>query len=136
MSAAKEKRHVRVAIVGARDFIDKSHFEDLMIEALKETRLEENDIQEVVSGGAEGTDTLAREWAEARRILITEKLPQFKKRSDTLWKKKLVYLDRNTEIVDASDVVIAFPSSKSRGTWDTVNKARKAKKTVCVLKCD
>jgi hypothetical protein len=45
------------------------------------------------------------------------------------------YLDRNKDIVDASDFMIATPSKsrKTGGTWSTVNYARKVNKPVAVI---
>ena len=47
------------------------------------------------------------------------------------------YLDRNHDIVDAADVLIAAPSGTTEkrrsGTWATVRYARKLGRTICVV---
>ena len=44
-------------------------------------------------------------------------------------------LVRNTEIVNAADYVLAFPSGDSKGTYDAIRKARQTRKMlrVCAL---
>ncbi len=50
------------------------------------------------------------------------------------------YLDRNHNIVDDADVLIAFPSTKKEtvrsGTWGTIRYARKKKKQIIVVFSD
>lgn len=79
----------------------------------------------VVSGGAAGADTLAREWAKKHNIEFVEYTP--------VANVARFFLERNTKIVAASDVVIAFAGPDSRGTWDTVRKAQKANKPVRIF---
>lgn len=47
------------------------------------------------------------------------------------------YLDRNKDIVDASDILIAFPSSRTEilrsGTWSTIRYARKINKKILII---
>ena len=43
---------------------------------------------------------------------------------------------RNTEIVKYSDVILAFPSQKSRGTLDTISKAKQYGKQLHVYYVD
>ena len=135
-SASEGKRRFRLAIVGARGFNDKEKFDALMTSALKETHMEMDDIQEVISGGAVGVDTLARKWAEENSIPVTEIKPDYNACASASASMRRAPLDRNTKIVKMSDVVFAFPSKESRGTWDTVRKAERAELKVYVCKCD
>lgn len=80
------------------------------------------DTSEIVSGGARGIDTQAREYAVANSIKLTEFLPEYSKY------KKAAPLKRNIEIIEYADEVIAFWDGKSRGTKfviDTCNKIGK-----------
>ena len=65
---------------------------------------------EIVSGGAKGVDTSAREYALARGIRLTEFLPEYDKYG------RGAPLKRNITIIEHADVVLAFWDGKSRGT--------------------
>ena len=113
---------MRVAIVGSRDFTD---FEKLEQEILKRISVEK--IEKVVSGGAKGTDTLARLFAEKHKIPLLEFKPDWQKFHQGAG------LKRNTDIVEHADIVFAFPAATSRGTRDTIQKAREKGKIVKVI---
>ncbi|MCH5348664.1 MAG: DUF2493 domain-containing protein [Oscillospiraceae bacterium] len=68
------------------------------------------DTTEIVSGGAKGIDTCAREYALAHNIKLTEFLPDYKSFG------KGAPLKRNLQIIGYSDIVLAFWDGKSRGT--------------------
>ena len=63
---------MRLAIVGSRDISDP----EILLKALK-TIPAEFHITEIVSGGAKGVDTLAREYAQANNLPLTEFLPAY-----------------------------------------------------------
>lgn len=65
---------------------------------------------EIVSGGAKGVDTSAREYALAHGIKLTEFLPEYTKYG------RSAPLKRNITIIEYSDIVLAFWDGKSRGT--------------------
>ena len=64
---------------------------------------------EIVSGGAKGVDTCAREYARAQGIKLTEFLPAYEKYG------RNAPLRRNREIIAYADTVLAF--------WDGESKA-------------
>lgn len=67
-------------------------------------------VTEIVSGGAAGVDTSAREYALANGITLTEFLPEYDKYG------KGAPLRRNITIIEYADIVLAFWDGKSRGT--------------------
>lgn len=82
------------------------------------------DTTELVSGGAKGVDTCAREYAEANGIPITEFLPEYNRYG------RGAPLKRNIQIIDYADLVIAFWDGKSRGTKMVIDTCEKAGKKV------
>lgn len=74
---------------------------------------------EIVSGGAKGVDTSAREYALAHGIKLTEFLPEYTKYG------RRAPLKRNITIIEYSDIVLAFWDGKSRGTKFVIDNCRK-----------
>ena len=74
---------------------------------------------EIVSGGAKGVDTSAREYAKKNGIKLTEFLPEYTKYG------RSAPLKRNITIIEYSDIVIAFWDGKSRGTKFVIDNCRK-----------
>ena len=99
---------MRVAIVGSRT-LTISNLGDYLPE----------DTTEIVSGGARGIDTCAREYALANHIPLREFLPDYQRFG------RSAPLRRNTTIVENADFVIAFWDGKSRGTLFTLNECEK-----------
>lgn len=73
----------------------------------------------IVSGGAKGVDTSAREYALSHGIKLTEFLPEYTKYG------RSAPLKRNITIIEYSDIVIAFWDVKSRGTKFVIDNCRK-----------
>lgn len=74
---------------------------------------------EIVSGGAKGVDTSAREYALSHGIKLTEFLPEYTKYG------RSAPLKRNITIIEYSDIVLAFWNGKSRGTKFVIDNCRK-----------
>ena len=68
------------------------------------------EVTEIVSGGAKGVDTSAREYAISHGIKLTEFLPEYKKYG------RSAPLKRNITIIENADLVLAFWDGNSRGT--------------------
>ena len=99
-------------VVGYRHFSDRAHFDRRMAEVAAAHGAPER----VVSGGATGADAMARDWARERGVALLEHLPaEF---------TSVVLKARNTLIVRDCALVVAFLSRRSRGTKDTIAKAR------------
>lgn len=86
----------------------------------------------IVSGGAYGVDTVAKNWVlnnnktSEEKIGYKEFLPKDRSKASS-------YHDRNQEIVNASDSIIAFWDGKSPGTLSTINKAKKSGKQILII---
>lgn len=99
---------MKVAIIGSRN---------LGVIGL-ENFLPEN-VTEIVSGGAKGVDTCAREYAEKHNIPLTEFLPDYSRYGRT------APLKRNLEIIAYADLVLAFWDGKSHGTKYVIDNCQK-----------
>lgn len=109
---------MKIAIVGSRHFKDYDRFV-ATIEFFFDT---EN--VEIVSGGAEGTDTMARQYAKEHNLKFTE----FKPLHGNTFGQKC--FNRNKQIVDYSEVILAFWDGRTSkcGTLLTMQLAVKAEK--------
>lgn len=99
---------MKVAIIGSRGLTVK----DLG------TYLPEG-TTEIVSGGAKGVDSSAREYALKHGIKFTEFLPEYDKYG------RSAPLKRNINIIEYSDIVLAFWDGKSRGTKFVIDNCKK-----------
>lgn len=84
----------------------------------------------VISGGARGVDRVAASAARAAGHTVREFLPDWDRHG------KSAGFKRNAQIVEASDRLVAFWDGKSRGTADTIEKARQADLTITVINPD
>ena len=81
----------------------------------------------IVSGGAIGADTYAKEFAIANNLKLLEFLPEYDKYG------KSAPLVRNRLIVENCDALIAFWDGKSRGTKYTLDYAKRLGKPVKIV---
>lgn len=115
---------MKLGIIGSRGF---NNYDFLK----KETNifLIENDISinTIISGGAKGADTLGEKYAEEYKIPVKIFYPDWNK-----YGKKAGYL-RNIEIIENSDVVIAFWDGCSPGTKISIDLARNKNKILKII---
>ena len=83
-------------------------------------------ISEIVSGGAKGIDTQAREYAKKNDLPLKEFLPEYHKYG------KSAPLKRNLQIVAYADTVVAFWDGVSKGTKYVINICQKQGKEITV----
>ena len=107
---------MKIAVIGSRD---------LKVENLGDYL--SSDVTEIVSGGAKGIDTCAREYAKENRLKLTEFLPDYKRFG------RGAPLKRNLEIVAYADCVIAFWDGTSRGTKFVIDHCHKIEKNIDVI---
>lgn len=114
-----------LAIVGSRELTNYEWFKEHVQAFISEHG--KPDL--IVSGGARGADTLARIYAKENGIPIQEFLPN--------WKLgRHAGILRNTDIIEASTHLIAFPSKVGRGTQDSMRKAEQSGKIVQTIYID
>ena len=114
---------MKLAIVGSREF---ENYDLLCVEVAKIQETQKIDL--IVSGGAKGADTLAKKFAAKNQIPLMEFLPDYDRYG------RGAPLQRNTLIVRNSNVVLAFVTATSKGTWDTIRKAQAAGKRVIIVR--
>jgi predicted Rossmann fold nucleotide-binding protein DprA/Smf involved in DNA uptake len=115
---------MNIGIVGSRTFNDF----DLLLRTINRIckMFAEHEIT-IVSGGAQGADYLAEEYAKENDL----KTIIFKAEWEIYG--KAAGFARNRHIVDSSDFLVAFWDGKSRGTNNTMNKAIKTGKPILVV---
>ena len=107
---------MKVAVIGSRE---------LRVDNLGKYLPEE--VTEIVSGGARGIDTSAREYALKNNIKLKEFLPEYEKYG------RAAPLKRNMQIIDYADMVLAFWDGKSRGTKFVIDNCKRIGKRVRIF---
>lgn len=117
---------MKLAIVGGRDFNNYTLMESILWDLLHVRR---GDIPKdiIVSGGAKGADSLAKKYASEEELEYIEFPAEWNK-----YGKSAGFI-RNQTIVDNCDMVLAFWDGESRGTADTIAKAKKTKKPTFII---
>ncbi len=113
---------MKLAIVGSRTFTEYQ----CLYEAVNS--LSECHIEEIISGGARGTDSLAERYARENGIPVKVFRPDWDGQG------KSAGFIRNKQIIDACTHVIAFWDGKSKGTEHSIRLAEKQGKPVKVIK--
>lgn len=87
-----------------------------------------NDVDTIISGGANGVDTLAEGYADKHQISKYIMRPRYE-----IYGRRAPLL-RNREMVDMSDEVLIIWDGQSRGTAYTIKYAQSVKKPIKVIK--
>ena len=106
---------MRVAVIGSRG-LQVDHLEDYLPEG----------VTEIVSGGAKGIDTCAKDYALRHGLKLTEFLPEYEKYG------RGAPLRRNITIIEYADFVLAFWDGRSRGTKYVIDNCKKRNIPVAV----
>ena len=112
-----------LGIVGSRHFNNFRLFQSV----LWRFRLLDDQFYRIVSGGAVGTDRLAKRYALLYRYPIKEYYPDWAKYG------KAAGPIRNKLIVNDSDVLLAFWDYESRGTKSSIDFAKSLHKKVHIF---
>ena len=107
---------MKILIVGSRSICDF----DLSPYIPPETDL-------IISGGANGIDRLAEEYADKHRISKLILRPQYERYG------RAAPLKRNEAMVDIADTILVIWDGVSKGTHYTINYATKKNKAVHVV---
>ena len=98
---------MKVAIVGSRSFSDYKIFSNFMEDLIENKNLV---IEEIISGGAKGADSLAEIYAREKGIPIEIIRPEW-----NAFGKSAGFI-RNRDIIMKCDVCAAFWDGESHGT--------------------
>ena len=114
---------MNIAIVGGRDFSDQTLLKESILSYISIYGVLDN----IVSGGAKGADTLAAQFATEIGIPLLVFKPDYQKYG------RGATLVRNTQIIENADVVFAFWDGQSKGTKDSITKAKKLQKELHII---
>ena len=113
---------MKIAIVGSRTFSDYNLLERHINDIAKSFN-----IIKIISGGANGADTLGEKYANINKIPTLILKPDWGK-----YGKGAGYI-RNKDIINSSDKVVAFWDGKSKGTLNSINLAKKQNKLIQMI---
>lgn len=105
---------MKVAIVGSREYNNYSEFK-----AYIDTFRKHIDFDMIISGGADGTDSMAYEYARREGITFVCHPPK----SEDGYPAK--FFRRNVRVINQAECVIAFPKGKSSGTRHALSIAKR-----------
>ena len=113
---------MKLAIIGSRTFQDY----DLLKKTI-ENFFAAIPINTIISGGAAGAGSLAKLYAVETGLNLVEHKAQWKIYG------KSAGMRRNWDIVQSSDMVLAFWDGWSKGTQNTISLAKQAKKITLIV---
>lgn len=117
---------MKVAVIGSRSFSDKNLLY-ITLDNLREKVPSLESITLIISGGAKGADSLSEEYARDRNIETKIFLPEYNRYG------RGAPLKRNLQIVENSDIVVAFWDSTSAGTRNAIDHAKKLKRELLII---
>lgn len=113
-----------LAVVGSRTFQNYTWLEECL-----EAAFRRGEISLIISGGARGADSLAIRFARSHGIpfeVISADWERWGRRAGPI---------RNSELIRRADAVAAFWDGVSRGTLDSIAKARHSGRALVVFPC-
>jgi len=114
---------INIAVIGSRGFNDYPLFKKIMDVLISK----QSEPICFISGGANGADSFAEQYAKANNIKIKVILPDWNKYG------KSAGFKRNYQIWDESDIGIAFWDGASKGTSHSFQISRDQKKELYVF---
>lgn len=120
---ATKGREMKLAIIGSRTLNQQQVIEVINQVVNKST----SKITTIVTGGANGVDSIAEYYAKTHNINVEVYYPLYQKYG------KRAPLIRNNEIIKNCDGVLAIWDGESNGTAYTIRKAKREDKKVMVV---
>lgn len=117
---------MKLGIVGSRT-LNQKNVKEIISQVVAKSK---NKIDEIVTGGANGVDSIAELFAKQNNIKCTVFLPQYETYS------KRAPLIRNNVILENSDAILAIWDGESKGTLYTINRAKKLGLKVMIVNLD
>lgn len=114
----------RLAVIGSRDFNDKGRVFKLLDKNYHKIKM-------IVSGGARGADTLAKDWAQERGFPCLICFARWRSLSGEY--DNGAGFRRNRQIIENCDTVLAFWKNKSKGTANSIKIAQQLGKKVHII---
>jgi len=113
----KTEYGIDLAVVGLRKFQNKEYVFQIL-----DNYSNRFEINKIISGGADGVDTFAKEYAQSHEISFQVFKAEWK-----LYGRAAGPI-RNKKIIENCDYVLAFWNGTSTGTKSSINLAKKYKK--------
>jgi predicted Rossmann-fold nucleotide-binding protein len=127
---------MRVAIIGGRDFGLTLKEQEWMWKKLDILRDQYQETATpwsvVVSGGAKGADTVGKAWAKSRSLSFVLFKPYHLIDTTVSYHPRYFFI-RNKQIVDNSDLIVAFWNGESAGTRHAIRYAKSSQKPVVIF---
>lgn len=117
----------RVLVCGGRDYANRDEMTRIL-DKLASVIV----VAAVIEGEAPGADSMAAVWAYARSVPVAPYPADW----TTLGKAAGTIRNRRMLVEGKPDLVIAFPTLLSRGTWNMVGIAREAGTPVWIMPAD
>lgn len=108
---------MKLIIAGSRTITDSSKLK----EGLQQSPFKIKDISRIITGGADGVDNLAIEFAMEEKINFEVIYPDYENN-----KSRLAPILRNEEMVEKGDTLLAIWDGQSNGTKSIIEKANKS----------
>lgn len=116
---------MKIAVVGCRRFQNFTFISDEL------DKLDPPPTM-IISGGADGVDSIAYHYARKKGITFVCHPPLEDEKEKMGFSRSAKR--RNLRIAEHCEHLVAFPSGQSKGTWHTVSLAKKLGKPVTVIK--
>jgi hypothetical protein len=117
-----------LGIVGSRDFDDYNLFDKVIRKVISI----EGKPNNIISGGARGTDSFGSKWASDNNISTIIFKPRYNDFPEKV-RRWMAPKERNTDIVKNSDIILAFWNMESTGTLDSITKGRDMNKKIYIF---
>jgi len=113
---------MNVGVVGGRTFNDYGKLK-IMLDVL----LDGFGVTTIVSGGADGADSLGAKFADERGLKKIIHIPDWKEHG------RAAGMIRNKDIINDSDIVVACWNKESRGTKNSIDLAKEQNKITILI---